>query len=46
MVPRTSDGNYILCDAGAIGPDYLTVHGHADLFSFELSLQGARGRGR
>ena len=39
---RTGDGNYILCDAGAIGPDYQPGHGHADLFSFELSLQGER----
>lgn len=39
---RTSDGNYIICDSGAIGPDYQPGHGHADLFSFELSLQGAR----
>ena len=39
---RTSDGNYIICDAGAIGPDYQPGHGHADVFSFELSLQGAR----
>lgn len=39
---RTGDGNYILCDAGAIGPDYQPGHGHADLFSFELSLQGTR----
>ena len=39
---RTSDGNYLICDAGPIGPNYFPVHGHADLFSFELSLQGAR----
>lgn len=39
---RTGDGNYIICDAGAIGPDYQPGHGHADLFSFELSLRGAR----
>ena len=39
---RASDGNYIICDAGAIGPDYQPGHGHADLFSFELSLHGAR----
>ena len=39
---RTGDGNYILCDAGAIGPDYQPGHGHADLFSFELSLRGTR----
>lgn len=39
---RTGDGHYIICDAGVIGPDYQPAHGHADLFSFELSLLGAR----
>ena len=39
---RTADGHYVVCDAGPIGPDYLPGHGHADLFSFELSLNGAR----
>ena len=39
---RTVDGHYIICDAGAIGPDHLTGHGHADIFSFELSLRGTR----
>ena len=39
---RTVTGHYIICDAGPIGPDYQPGHGHADLFSFELSLRGAR----
>ena len=39
---RTDRGHYVICDAGPIGPDYLPGHGHADLFSFELSLNGAR----
>ena len=39
---RTPDGHYVVCDAGPIGPDYQPAHGHADLFSFELSLQGTR----
>ena len=39
---RTVDDHYIICDAGPIGPDYQPAHGHADLFSFELSLRGAR----
>ena len=39
---RTSDGHYVVCDAGPIGPDYQPGHGHADLLSFELSLRGAR----
>jgi hypothetical protein len=29
-------------DAGPIGPDYLSVHGHGDVFSWELSLDGRR----
>ena len=41
---RTERGHYVIviCDAGPIGPDYVPGHGHADLFSFELSLNGAR----
>lgn len=37
-----SEGNYVVCDAGVIGPDYIPGHAHADLFSFELSLSGRR----
>ncbi len=29
-------------DAGPIGPDYLPGHGHGDMFSYELSLDGRR----
>ena len=32
----------IICDLGPIGPDYLPAHGHADIFSYELSLKGHR----
>ena len=32
----------LLVDAGPIGPDYLPAHGHGDIFSFELSLDGQR----
>ena len=39
---RTHDGHYVVCDAGPLGPDHQPGHGHADLFSFELSLCGAR----
>lgn len=39
---RTSDGHYVVCDAGPVGPDYQPGHGHADLLSFELSLRGVR----
>jgi uncharacterized heparinase superfamily protein len=39
---RTADGNYIVCDAGPIGPDYQPGHAHGDMLSFELSLRGHR----
>jgi uncharacterized heparinase superfamily protein len=39
---RSSAGNYIICDAGPIGPDYQPGHAHAGIFSFELSLGGRR----
>jgi len=39
---RTAEGHYVICDAGPLGPDYQPGHGHADLFSFELSLCGSR----
>ena len=39
---RTAAGHYVVCDAGPLGPDYQPGHGHADLFSFELSLHGTR----
>ena len=37
---RGADALFV--DAGPIGPDYLSVHGHADVFSWELSLDGRR----
>jgi uncharacterized heparinase superfamily protein len=39
---RHTNGNYLICDAGPIGPDYQMGHAHGDLFSFELSLRGHR----
>jgi uncharacterized heparinase superfamily protein len=39
---RGSEGHYIVCDAGPIGPDYQPGHAHAGIFSFELSLGGRR----
>lgn len=39
---RTEHGDYIVCDAGRIGPDYLPGHAHCDIGSFELSLRGER----
>ena len=35
-------GDYLICDAGPIGPAYQPGHSHGDLFSFELSLRGHR----
>lgn len=35
-------GDALFVDAGPIGPDYLSTHGHGDLFSWELSLDGRR----
>ena len=32
----------LITDVGAIGPDYLPAHAHADTLSFELSLFGRR----
>ncbi|MCK9539362.1 heparinase II/III family protein [Dokdonella sp.] len=32
----------LIADVGAIGPDYLPGHAHADTLSFELSLDGRR----
>jgi uncharacterized heparinase superfamily protein len=38
---RTGDA-WALLDVGAIGPDYLLGHAHADTLSFELSLKDRR----
>lgn len=37
-----SNGDYLLADCGAIGPDYQPGHAHCDLLSLELSLDGRR----
>jgi len=39
---RDSNGAYLIADFGRIGPDYIPGHGHADIFNFELSLNGHR----
>lgn len=36
------NGEYLLVDCGALGPDYLVGHGHADVLSFEWSTAGSR----
>lgn len=33
---------YFVIDGGDVGPEYLGAHAHADIFSFELSLNGLR----
>ena len=37
-----ADGNKLLFDAAAIGPDYIPGHAHADTLSFELSIGAQR----
>ncbi len=39
---RDAEQNYLICDAGLVGPDYIPGHAHGDLFSYELSLRGHR----
>ena len=34
--------DFLLFDAGPLGPDFLPAHAHADLLSFEASIQGRR----
>ena len=38
----SNEGNYVICDAGPIGPDHQPGHAHGDTLSFELSVGGAR----
>lgn len=42
FVGRGAEGDALICDAGALGPDYLPGHAHGDIFSYELSLGGRR----
>lgn len=39
---RDENENYLIVDAGPIGPDYQPGHAHADYLSFELSMHGNR----
>ena len=39
---RSAEGDYIICDAGRIGPDYIPGHAHCDVGSFELSIAEER----
>jgi hypothetical protein len=42
FVPALHDRGFALVDVGPACPDDLPAHAHADLFSFELSLDGHR----
>jgi len=37
-----NDGDRMIIDCGAVGPDYQPGHSHCDTLSFELSLNGRR----
>ncbi|WOO42928.1 alginate lyase family protein [Rubellicoccus peritrichatus] len=39
---RSSEQDYIIIDAGRVGPDYIPGHAHCDVLSFELSINGNR----
>ena len=39
---RNTKNDYLVVDAGAVGPDYQPGHAHADYLSFELSFDGER----
>ena len=39
---RNTDGDYVIVDAGELGPSYNPGHAHADLFSYELSYDHKR----
>ena len=36
------DKFYLAIDGGAIGPDFIPAHAHADIFSYELSVKGVQ----
>jgi uncharacterized heparinase superfamily protein len=42
FIMAPSEGNKLIIDCGAIGPDYQPGHAHCDTLSFELSLRGQR----
>ena len=39
---RDGEGNYVVCDAGRIGPDFQPGHSHGDVLAFELTARGQR----
>ncbi|GAC1396512.1 MAG: hypothetical protein NVSMB68_13230 [Thermoanaerobaculia bacterium] len=34
-------GDFLIADYGRVGPEYNSAHAHADMFSFELSVDGS-----
>ena len=38
FICATTDGNKLIFDSAAVGPDYIPGHAHADTLSFELSI--------
>jgi len=42
LMEDSTDGDYMIIDAGKVCPDYLPAHAHADMFSYELSVRGKR----
>lgn len=42
FIMTPSEGNKLIIDCGAIGPDYQPGHAHCDTLSFELALRGQR----
>lgn len=41
-LPRGASDRFLLADVGAVCPDDLPAHAHADMLSFELSVRGQR----
>lgn len=39
---RTETGDFLICDTGRIGPDYIPGHAHCDIGSFEFTIGGRR----
>lgn len=42
VIPEAMKQRYLIADVGPVCPDSLPAHAHADLLSFELSLDGRR----
>ena len=42
IIRDIASGSHLILDCGPLGPDYQPGHGHCDVLSFELSLNGQR----